>query len=96
LPSWPVLQLRWGRKSPPVLFTLAAIGFRSLWIVAAGLLGHVAFDVLHLISSPMRAFHHGGPLFARHDGTLALYLAIRLGAIPRRTERGPGQRQFTR
>ena len=71
----------WPEVAAFLLFTLAAIiGFRSsLWIVAAGLLGHVVFDLLHPHVIANAGVPQWWPAFCLTiDGTLAIYLAVRL------------------
>ena len=71
------------------LFTLVAIiGFRSsLWIVAAGLLGHVAFDLIHHHLIANAGVPAWWPAFCLAiDGTLALYLAVRLWRDPQHSK----------
>ena len=75
----------WPEIGAFALFTLVAIvGFRSnLRIVAAGLLGHVAFDLVH----PHFIANAGVPVWwpafcLAIDGTLALYVAVRLWRDP--------------
>ena len=83
----------WPEIGAFALFTLVAIvGFRSsLRIVAAGLLGHGVFDLLHSHVIANAGVPPWWPAFClAFDGILAFYMAVRLWNDPRlaRNRRG--------